>query len=162
MREPRCLTTLWAFVACYRDSFTFFYLNVFLRSLKFHRFFLLYNKSTVSRRVRQEVLFILCSMFKFQLCNRRYRSTDVINVCTKCPRLTYKSPNLSQTNAVDMQTKRPIHLRIRPRTARGVTSRPCPSPTHTHARTQAHARIRILFTLPDQTSIRLRLLQWQH
>jgi hypothetical protein len=25
MWEPRRLTTLWAFTACYRDSFTFFY-----------------------------------------------------------------------------------------------------------------------------------------
>jgi hypothetical protein len=25
MWEPRCLTTLWAVMACYRDSFSFFY-----------------------------------------------------------------------------------------------------------------------------------------
>jgi hypothetical protein len=32
MWEPRRLTTLWAFTACYRDSFTFFYLDASTQS----------------------------------------------------------------------------------------------------------------------------------
>jgi hypothetical protein len=30
MWKPRCLTTLWDFTACYRDSFTFFILRLLL------------------------------------------------------------------------------------------------------------------------------------
>jgi hypothetical protein len=29
MWEPQCLTTLWAFTACYRDSFAFLFIYLF-------------------------------------------------------------------------------------------------------------------------------------
>jgi hypothetical protein len=40
MWEPRRLTTLWAFKACYRDSFTFYSLHIIkLSTLKHHYFY---------------------------------------------------------------------------------------------------------------------------
>jgi hypothetical protein len=85
MSEPRCLTTLWAYRACYRDSFTSFYLH--------------YNSSVnskVSRRIRHKLhglhLFVnlgsefleflshtLTNVDYFMLCNQNISHTPFPN-----------------------------------------------------------------------------------
>jgi hypothetical protein len=79
MWEPRRLTTLWAFTACYRDSFTFFlskegfvaqskyYLNVFLdRLLKTRRNFIL-NTWHHLPNTNLHLIYQLCEITGFTL-----------------------------------------------------------------------------------------------